>query len=200
MDEVTVRPATAEVWSDVETLLGVRGSARGCWCMFFRQSPQQRRTDWGEGNRLALARLVESGGPPGLLAYRAGTPVGWVSIAPRDVYVRLDRSPISKRLDDQPVWAMVCLFVTRTARGTGVARALLRSAVDFARDQGAQLVEAYPVDDTMGPVTADDAYHGLVSLLSSEGFCEVARRSPRRPVMRFDPAAADLSWDRTLSS
>lgn len=179
-----MRPATAEVWSDVQTLLGVRGSVAGCWCMFFRQTPQQRRTDWGDGNRRALHRLVEAGAEPGLVGYRAGEPVGWASIAPRSDYSRLDRSPISKPVDDQPVWSLVCLFVARSARGTGVARSLLRAATVHARDGGADLIEAYPVDDTIGPVSADDAYHGLVSLLASEGYHEVARRSPKRPVMR----------------
>jgi len=46
------------------------------------------------------------------------------------------------------------------------------------------VVEAYPVDDTLGPVSADQAYHGVVSLLRSESFEEVARRRPKRPVMR----------------
>ncbi|WP_327681053.1 hypothetical protein [Streptomyces sp. NBC_00467] len=45
-------------------------------------------------------------------------------------------------------------------------------------------MEAYPVDDTMGPVGADEAFHGLVSLLTAEGFTEVARRTAKRPVMR----------------
>ncbi len=61
MNEITVRPADSGTWGDVETLLGQRGSVKGCWCMFFRPTPQQRRTDWGEGNRKALTRLVDAG-------------------------------------------------------------------------------------------------------------------------------------------
>ncbi len=155
--------------------------------MFFRQTPQERReTEWGEGNRQALRALVDEGRRPGLVAYRDGTPVGWVSVAPRAEYSRLDRSPVSKPVDDLPVWSLVCLYVGGEHRGTGVARELVRGALEFARKAGARTVEAYPVDDTMGPVPADDAYHGLVSLLAAEGFAEVARRTPKRPVMRRD--------------
>ena len=182
---ITVRPAAAADWPDVEELLSARGSVKGCWCMFFRQTPQERReTEWGEGNRRALRALVDDGRRPGLVARLHGTPVGWVSVAPRTEYSRLDRSPVSKPVDDVPVWALVCLYVGKEHRGTGVARELVRGAVSFARDNGARTVEAYPVDDTMGPVGADEAFHGLVSLLTAEGFSEVARRSPKRPVMR----------------
>ncbi|TCO55602.1 GNAT family N-acetyltransferase [Actinocrispum wychmicini] len=185
MENVTVRPVTGDDWDDVQGMLGQRGSVNGCWCMFFRQTPQERKTQWGDGNRKALKRLVDADSRPGLVAYRDGAAVGWVSIAPRTEYSRLDRSPISKPVDQKPVWALVCLYVPKPHRGAGVARALVRGAVEYARSQGAELVEAYPVDDTLGPVAADAAYHGLVTLLRSEGFAEVARRSPTRPVMRL---------------
>jgi len=83
------------------------------------------------------------------------------------------------------VWSLVCFYVPPPYRGEGVARALVRGAIGYARRRGAERVEAYPVDDTSGPVDSDDAYHGLVTLLRSEGFEEVARRTPRRTVMRL---------------
>ncbi|GAA2581431.1 GNAT family N-acetyltransferase [Actinomadura fulvescens] len=186
MNEIIVRPAVREVWADVEAVLGQRGSVNGCWCMFFRQTPQQRRTEWGEGNRRSLEGLVESGARPGLVAYRDGVPVGWVSVAPREEYPRLDRSYISKRVDDREVWSLVCLYVLKPHRGAGVARAMVRAALEYARERGASTVEAYPVDDGLGPVPVDAAYHGLVGPLTAEGFVEVARRAARRPVMRRD--------------
>lgn len=180
-----VRPATPERWQDVERVLGQRGSVKGCWCMFFRESSEERRSLWGEGNRRALKGLVDAGRVPGLLAFGEDGPVGWVSVAPREEFQRLDRSPVSRRIDERAVWALVCLYVLPGRRGAGVARALVRGAVGYARRHGAAIVEAYPVDDTLGPVGADAAYHGLVTLLRSEGFEEVARRTPKRPVMRL---------------
>lgn len=187
MPDTVVLPATPDRWRDVEQVLDQRGSVRGCWCMFFRESPEERRRLWGEGNRTALKALVDAARVPGLVAYLGGAPVGWTSVAPRGEYPRLDRSPVSRRLDDRPVWALVCLYVLPAARGAGVARALVRGAVAYARERGAATVEAYPVDDTLGPVSVDAAYHGLVTLLRAEGFVEVARRTARRPVMRVRP-------------
>jgi GNAT superfamily N-acetyltransferase len=188
---IRIEPADPAAWPATAQVLGARGSVRGCWCMFFRQSPQERRTQWGEGNRRALRRLVEQGEEPGLLAYAGDEPVGWCSVAPREEYGRLDRSPISKRLDDQPVFALVCLYVVREHRGQGVARSLVRGALDHAARRGARIVEAYPIDDRVRPVSSDRAYHGVVSLLESEAFTEVARPAPDRPVMRCDLAARD---------
>ncbi|GAA5074807.1 GNAT family N-acetyltransferase [Streptomyces similanensis] len=178
-------------WADVETLLGQRGSVKGCWCMFFRQTPQERRTEWGEGNRRALKELVDGGRAPGLVVHRDGEPAGWCSVAPRAEYSRLDRSPVTKPVDDTEVWSLVCLYVHPRHRGAGVARELVRAAVEHARGRGAAVLEAYPVDEALGPVPTDAAYHGLVGLLAAEGFEEVARRTPKRPVMRLRLRPAD---------
>jgi GNAT superfamily N-acetyltransferase len=185
VDEITVRPATPATWPAVEQLLGQQtGGVAGCWCMFFRLARSEFNAGEGTGNRKAFKALVDDGPPPGLVAFTGDEPAGWAAIAPRGEYSRLDRSPIAKPVDEQPVWSLVCLFVPPSHRGKGVARALVRAACEYAAEQGADVVEAYPVDDTLGKVTADEAYHGLVSLLSAEQFTEVARRLPKRPVMR----------------
>lgn len=178
-------PAKGSNWPAVEQLLGQKtGDVKGCWCMHFRLTRGELTDGEGAGNRAALKQLVDDGPPPGLVAFAGGEPVGWASIAPREQYARLQRSPITTPVDERPVWSLVCLFVPPKQRGKGVARALVRGAVDYAAGQGADVVEAYPVDDTLGKVTSDDAYHGVVSLLATEQFTEVARHVPKRPVMR----------------
>jgi GNAT superfamily N-acetyltransferase len=188
-DRIDVRAATTQRWPDVEALLGQRGSVHGCWCMFFRGTSAELEATWGEGNRLRLKAMIDDGKVPGLVAYRDGAPAGWCSIAPREEYGRLQRSLICRRDDDKPVWSLVCVFVAPAHRGHGVATALVRAAVDYARSAGATTVEAYPVDDRMAPVSPDAAYHGVVSLLEPLGFREVARRRPRRPRMEIDPVS-----------
>ena len=41
----------------------------------------------------AMAKLVRAGHEPGLLAYDDDVPVGWISIAPREEYTAILRSP-----------------------------------------------------------------------------------------------------------
>jgi len=186
---LAVRPLTPARWRDLEALFESKGCsiARGCWCMYYRESG---RPEQPPGVTLAQARKarmrdrVEAGPPPGLLAYRGRTPVGWVTLGAREEFAKLRRSPVMKPVDATPVWSVVCFVVPPACRHQGVATALLHGAVAYARRQGASLLEAYPIDKSQRG--ADDwLWHGAKSMYDKAGFVEVARRRPARPVMRL---------------
>jgi GNAT superfamily N-acetyltransferase len=182
---IVCHAATPSRWHDVERLFGVRGACAGCWCMWPRLASAQFARGRGLGNKRALRRLVAGGRRPGIIAYRGGEPVGWCAVAPREEYSRLDRSRVMARVDERPVWSVVCFFVARETRGSGVAEALLRAAVEHAVRRGATIVEGYPLD-TEGKRLADAfVWFGLTSTFQRAGFQEVARRSKTRPVMRY---------------
>jgi len=150
--------------------------------MYYRKSGQSGIGP-GQQNKRALKSLVDEGRVPGLIGYEDGSPVGWISLSPREDYAKLRRSPIMKPVDDKPVWSIVCFFVDKGARGRGVSGALLRGAIDYARSQGATLLEAYPIDkkERSHP---DFMFFGAKSMYDRAGFTEVARRKEARPVMR----------------
>ena len=175
-----VHPVTKERWSDLVALFD-RPIVRTCFCMFYRKTGSG--TGVGSDNRKAMKALVNAGIVPGLIGYRDGAPVAWVSLGPREEYAKLRRSPIMKPVDDRPVWSIVCFFVDGEARGGGISERMLRAAVDHARSQGARLLEAYPVDSD-GRSHPDDMYFGAKSMYDRAGFHEVARRRPTRPVVR----------------
>jgi GNAT superfamily N-acetyltransferase len=189
--KITVKPATADNWSDVEAVFNARGCsvARGCWCMYSRPSgargPLPAGTTRAEANRADLEALARSADvPPGLVGYRGRTPVGWISLGPREDYAKLKRSPVMKAVDDEAVWSIICFVVPAEYRGQGVARALLDAAIAWARKRGVRLLEAYPVD--RGDRASDDAmWFGAKSMFDDAGFHEVARRKPRRPIVRL---------------
>jgi len=189
---ITVRPATPARWPDLESVFNARGCslARGCWCMYYRRSgayEPPRGKSRSQGNRAALKALVEAGPPPGLIAYRGATPVGWVSLGPREDYRKLERSPVMRPVDGEPAWSIVCFVVPAEFRGQGVAAALLDAAVKYAKKRGARLVEAYPVDKR-GRLADDTLWFGAKSMYDDAGFTEVARRKPHRPVVRLKVA------------
>ncbi|TAK68001.1 MAG: GNAT family N-acetyltransferase, partial [Dehalococcoidia bacterium] len=99
-------------------------------------------------------------------------------------YGRLRRSRALAPVDDAPVWSTTCFFIDSAHRGRGIGRALVEAAAAFAVEHGGRIVEAYPVDTMGRRIADDDAYHGVASQFVSAGFDEVARRTPRRPVMR----------------
>ena len=137
----------------------------------------------GVEHKAQLCSLVDSGVQPGLVGYADGRPAGWISLGPREDYLKLRRSRVMKPVDDAEVWSIVCTYVAKEFRGQGLQHRLLAAALDFARDNGVRLVEAYPVDK---PERSHDdfMFFGSRSLYERAGFTEVVRRSPTRVVMR----------------
>ena len=178
-------PVTPDRWNDLETLFGPRGACGGCWCTYWRMRRSEFEQLKGEGNRQFLKSIVDSGEVPGLLAYHAGKPVGWVSLEPRPAFPALERSRILKPVDEKSVWSVVCFFVAKGYRRKGMTVALLKAAVEYARQQGAEIVEGYPVEPKQGSVPDPFVYTGLASAFRQAGFEEVLRRSETRPIMRY---------------
>ena len=182
-------PLTKERWADFVQLFGPRGACGGCWCMYWRLKRSEFDRQKGEGNKKAMQALVASGEIPGLLAYERQNPVAWCSVAPRENFPVLDRSRVLKRVDDIPVWSLVCLFVDKSHRGQGLSARLIQAALAYTRSQGGRVVEAYPVEP---PKKWPDPFvwTGLASTFKEAGFIEVARRSKSRPIMRYFFTAA----------
>jgi len=180
-------PLTSDRWNDLEALFGPHGACGGCWCMYWRETRAEFEKRKGAANRRALKKLVMSGPSPGLLAYAEGRPVGWCAVAPREAYSTLARSRLLARIDDAPVWSVPCFFISRPFRRAGLTARLLSAAVDFARKNGAKIVEGYPVEPTQGAMPDVFAFTGLAGAFRKAGFVEVARRSPTRPIMRIYP-------------
>lgn len=188
-DELDIQPLTAARLADLNALFDEGGDPRTCRCAFWRVAGSGWQ-DWTKAkNETVLASLVGRDPAPGLVAYRDGRAVGWVSVGPREDYTRLERSKVLARVDDKPVWSIVCFVVSRPLRGQGIARALLDAAVDYARGHGATLLEAYPLDPSRGRVPAATAYTGSLGMFEGVGFEVVDRRqwkagTPVRPIVR----------------
>ncbi len=180
---VTYAPLTPERWDDLVRLFGDHG-AGGCWCMFWRTSRAKFSRQGNQGNRSAFRSLVDGGHVTGVIAYVDDAPAGWISIAPRESYASLERSRKLKRIDDQPVWSIVCFFIDRAHRNRGLMPGLIEAAVTFAAEQGARLVEAYPTDPEYDPRGPAEAYMGVLPSFLGAGFQEVARPSPGRVIVR----------------
>jgi GNAT superfamily N-acetyltransferase len=178
---------TPERWTDFEDLFGERGACGGCWCMLWRLTRKEFEAQKGEGNRLSMKTIVNSGEVPGILAYHNNKPIGWCAIAPRNSYPALARSRILQPVDDRPCWSVACLFIEKSNRKMGVSAELLRAATEYAKLQGAELVEGYPVEPKLEKdIPPAFAWTGIPKAFIRAGFKEVVRRSPTRPIMRLE--------------
>jgi len=141
---LTIRPVTLENLEDFTALFSARGSPHYCWCTpyRFKNAQEMSKTD----KQAAMAGLIRQDIPVGVLAYDGPDAVGWCSVAPRQTYVKLERSRTMPRVGDEPTWTVLCFFVPRSRRKTGLTLTLLQGAVRYARSQGAVSVEGYPYD------------------------------------------------------
>lgn len=134
-------------------------------------------------NKAAFHRIVLDGPPPGLLAYDGDDPVGWCRVTPRALLPGIERSRHFKtELDTDGVWSISCFVVKASHRRRGLTESLARAAVEFARERGARMVEAYPWDG--GDTSPARAYQGAASTFRRIGFEEVQRTAPEKPMMR----------------
>ncbi len=154
--------------------------------MWWRVTSSEFEKNKGDGNREEIMKLVQSGRVPGIIAYLGDEPAGWCSIAPREEFPRLNRSPTLKPVDDTRVWSVVCFFINRRYRRMGLSEELLRAALVYAREQAAGVVEGYPVETEKSRYPDIGAYTGFASTFNKVGFREVLRRRGTRPIMRYE--------------
>ena len=193
--DLQILPLTGDRFTDLDDLFAT-GDPRWCWCMYFRVRGRSWANSSAASNRADLKGLTNvadetAGVAPGLVAYRDGAAIGWVSLGPREDYERLAYSKVLRPVDDRPVWSIVCFVVAGRQRGKGVATALLDAAIEYARGQGASTLEAYPIHESRGRVSSDAAYTGTQGMFERAGFAVAELRqwnetSSPRPIMRLD--------------
>jgi len=186
----TIAPLIPERWADFEDLFGKQGACYGCWCTHFRLAPSVRRANDKQRNKDHIRARIEAGPPPGLLAFEDGKAVGWMQIGPRaDVPEWNNQGRGSAPVDpadaaDLNVWAISCFFIRVKARGRGVSHRLVEGGIEFARQNGARMVEACPID-----LSRDSRSIGLFvgssRVFEKAGFERLVERKPGRPLMRL---------------
>ena len=184
-EHFTFKPLTSAEWPDFVALFEEHGPQNGCWCMYWRARRADVHRHFGEGNKMAFKQILDSGKIPGILAYLGGKPVGWCSVAPREDFPVLDRSRTLQRVDDQPVWSIVCFFISKPYRRQRITTVLLKAAIQYAKDNGAKIVEAYPLKNEIAKDWPFERYMGIESTFEKAGFKVALRKSDRRPVMRY---------------
>ncbi len=187
---IEFHPVTSDRWPDLVKLFEGHGNPGYCWCMTWRLSSTEFRRLSSASRKDEIESLLRAGTPIGILGYIDEEPVGWCSIAPRETYGRLERSTTIKRIDDQVTWSVVCFYLDRRIRGQHFTLKLLLAAVDYARSQGAQVIEGYPVEsrrDADGNFLHAASYRfmGYVSTFQKAGFKEVVSPEKGRRIMRY---------------
>lgn len=175
---LTFLPVDRATRGDFEALFTSPGAPKWCWCMVWRRSSAEAKENDPASRKRQMMQRIAAGTPVGLLAYDGGSPVGWVSVAPRETYRNLGGPEAGP---GEVIWSIVCFYVPRKRRGEGTIRHLIAAAVDHARRAGATTVEAYPVD----PDAPSYRFMGFVPTFAKSGFTDAGMAGKRRHVMRL---------------
>jgi GNAT superfamily N-acetyltransferase len=182
---LTFKPLSPENWDDFVELFGKNGACGGCWCMSFRLKRASFLKQKGEGNKQAMKELVEHQFT-GLLAYDNDKAIGWLSMSPREQFVRIENSRILKLVDKVPAWSLPCLFIHKQYRRQGVSVELLKAAVDYAQKNNIKTLEAYPIIPYQDKMPDTFAWTGLLSAYQKVGFKIAAQSSPSKFIVRYE--------------
>lgn len=184
--QLTFEPLTKENWGKFVQLFGSKGACGNCWCMYYRLSKTdfiEGKTD--DGNKDAMKQLVFSDKPTGILGFYGDQPIAWCAFAPREDYIKLEKSRVHKRIDNEPVWSIPCFFIDKNFRRNGVSVELLKGVIQYARKQIIKVIEAYPTIPTQKQLPDSFAWIGLYKSFERAGFKIVDRTSKNRPMVRY---------------
>jgi ribosomal protein S18 acetylase RimI-like enzyme len=139
----------------------------GCYCnCFYADHCKKPWKDWTAAeNRQSVIQLIQARQMWGYLAFAGDQAIGWCGAGPKNAIPIFD----AETQDDRDhIGAITCFVVAQPFRGRGVARQLLRGALqDFAR-MDLRIAEANP---RAAAKSAAENHFGPLSLFYSEGFC-----------------------------
>lgn len=140
----------------------------GCYCLAYHFDHDNG--DWDAAsaadNRAAACTRIADGGMQGWLALDDGRAVGWINAARKDSYWYM-RRPGTPGGAGETTGMVTCFLVAPSARGKGVARALLNAAVSGFRAEGLHRVEAKAAKEPDGDA---ENFHGPLALYREAGF------------------------------
>lgn len=172
--DLTYKSVGMENWKNLVKLFESKGGPDYCWCMVWRNMNGGASRSSKADKKASLKTYVDQNTPTGLLGCAGTESVAWCSIAPRDSYRNL--TGVDSLSD---VWSLVCFFIKREYRKQGQTAKLIRAAINYAKENGAKYVEAYPVD----PDSPSYRFMGFKPVFKKMGFNFRHKAGKRRNVM-----------------
>jgi GNAT superfamily N-acetyltransferase len=163
-----IKPLSTETWSDFTSLMQSDNQCAECWCLNHRL-PSGCPT--GLAAREKMRILIEGKEVEGLLAYSDGECIGWLSIDPISKLVGHDCLSTGKVGE----LAIHCIFVKENYRGKGISKHLIENAIQYAHENGAKLISAFPIpEENRGKFPVNEAeFSGRFSTFQKLGFKQV---------------------------
>lgn len=146
---------------------------KGCYCRYYQTpvAPEVWRTRPASFNREDALLAIRSGAMHGFLAFEGETCIGWVNAGEAESFCRLTKD-LEPFTGHGKTGLLICFVVAPDWQNHGVARALLKAALDDFREKGFSRVLALPLD---APMPGNRRYRGTMNMYREAGFKERTR-------------------------
>ena len=171
-----IKPVNQDNWTDFENFFEEKGSPKYCWCMAWRMTKEELKNKKPECKKEYIKKRVFNNIPIGILLYNSNEIIAWCSISPRETYKRIAGDKTKNN-----VWSLVCFFIKREYRKKGITNILIENAKQYAKENGAEYIEAYPVEEN----SPSYRFMGFVKHFEKAGFKYIKKEGTRRNVMLF---------------
>jgi GNAT superfamily N-acetyltransferase len=190
--QLVVEPAESRHAAALNGLFERTGTA--CHCQYWHFEGDKngwldRLFHAPELNRAAFVADLAAAGPKGIVALGAdGEALGWLKLIPAERVPKLYAQRLYKGLaifngDREGVLTVGCMLVDESVRRRGVARALVRRAVELAQSCGARAIEAFPRRHEQA--SPAELWTGPPAVFLAAGFQVVNDFGPY-PVLRYE--------------
>lgn len=144
-----------------------------CFCRYYhtycsRDEWQQRS---GATNRQEAIENIKSGNMKGYLAFDDNKCIGWCNANNVNEYLRL-KDDLEALIKDKKTGCVICFVIHPEYRGQGVARQLLKQAIEDFKAQGYEAVIALPIENRNEP---QKLYRGTLNMYKENGFKEIEK-------------------------
>jgi GNAT superfamily N-acetyltransferase len=173
-ENIRIKPVDRNNWKDFESLFESKGGPSYCWCMVWRMTKDELKQNNSACRKEFIKQRVLSDIPIGILGYFENEAVAWCSIAPRETHQRLGGHE-----EIENVWSITCFYIKKEYRRKGLVKLLISSAKDYAKGNGAEYIEAYPVEEG----SPSYRFMGFIKTFEEAGFEYIKMAGTRRHVM-----------------
>jgi GNAT superfamily N-acetyltransferase len=175
-ENIIIKPVDRNNWIDFESLFQSKGGPSYCWCMVWRMTKDELKQNNPACRKEFIKQRVWLNTPIGILGYFKNEAIAWCSIAPKETHQRLGGDENLKN-----IWSITCFYIKKEYRKKGLMKFLIKSAENYAKENGAEYIEAYPVEEN----SPSYKFMGFVKTFEEMEFKFVKMAGTRRHVMIY---------------